>query len=198
MALLSIMGLYNYDPSVMEGFQVPDGMSLEDVRTAILFECAELEVIYPNADTMRTAIAFWTRSRLPMWERIYATTRIEYNPIENYDRQENWSDTQETSLEGYNAHHGTDTTEEKTVGFNGAAGGGLGESLRDSSTVQGDHNTRTTGHNEGTGTHTGRVHGNIGVTTTQQMIREERDISTFDMVTYIVDEFKRRFCILVY
>lgn len=48
---------------------------------------------------------------------------------------------------------------------------------------------------------TGRTlhtHGNIGTMTVQQMIREERDISKFNLVDYIVDSFKQRFCILVY
>lgn len=198
MANLSILGLYNYDKSVMSGFQVPAGMSLEDVRDTILFECAELEVIYHNLDTMRKAITMWTRSRLPMWERIYDTTRLEYNPIENYDRQEEWLDTQDTTLTGKNIYSGTDTSEDKTVGFNGAADGGLGESLRDSSTTTATHDTTTNGHNSGESSHKGRVHGNIGVTTTQQMIREERQVDAFDMTAYIVEEFKRRFCIMVY
>ena len=42
------------------------------------------------------------------------------------------------------------------------------------------------------------MHGNIGVTTTQQMIREYRDVSKFDIDDYIVDSFKARFCIQVY
>lgn len=198
MANLSILGLYNYDPSVMMGFQVPAGMSLEDVRDSILFECAELEVIYPNLDTMRKAITMWTRSRLPMWERLYDTTRLEYNPIENYDRQEDWTDTQNTSLEGTNTYSGTDNTEEKTIGFNGAAGGGLGESPKDSSQSTSNHSTSTQGNNSGTSTHNGRVHGNIGVTTTQAMIKQEREINNFNMTAYIVDEFKKRFCLMVY
>lgn len=198
MAILSILGLYNYDPTVMLGLQVPAGMSADDVRDAILLECAELEVIYPNLDTMRSAIALWVRSRLPMWEKIFDTTRLEYNPIENYDRKEAWNDTQKTSLTGQNTYNGADTTEERTVGFNGAAGGGLGESPRDSSTVTSNHNTSTSGHNEGETTREGRVHGNIGVTTTQKMIQEERDVDRFDMTRYIVDEFKQRFCVLVY
>lgn len=198
MANLSILGLYNYDNSVMLGFQVPAGMSLEDVRDSILIECAELEVIYPDIEIMRKAVTMWTRSRLPMWEKLYDTTRLEYNPIENYERQEDWNDTQKTSLEGHNLYKGLDTTEERTVGFNGAAGGGLGESPRDSSSTTANHDTTTKGSNEGESTHKGRIHGNIGVTTTQTMIEQERKIDAFDMTRYIVEEFKRRFCILVY
>ena len=40
--------------------------------------------------------------------------------------------------------------------------------------------------------------GNIGVTTTQQMIQEERDISMFDLVDHITQDFKEQFCIMVY
>ena len=40
--------------------------------------------------------------------------------------------------------------------------------------------------------------GNIGVTTTQQMIKEERDISLFDLVDHITQDFKEQFCIMVY
>lgn len=40
--------------------------------------------------------------------------------------------------------------------------------------------------------------GNIGVTTTQQMIQEERDISLFDLVDHITQDFKEQFCVMVY
>lgn len=40
--------------------------------------------------------------------------------------------------------------------------------------------------------------GNIGVTTTQQMIREEREIDNFSTYQFIADSFKRQFCLMVY
>lgn len=45
---------------------------------------------------------------------------------------------------------------------------------------------------------TGRIHGNIGVTTTQQMIQAQRDIVRFDIIDEIVKDYKTEFCILVY
>lgn len=44
----------------------------------------------------------------------------------------------------------------------------------------------------------GRVKGNIGVTTTQQMITEERQVAKFNLTNYIIQEFIKRFCILIY
>ena len=45
---------------------------------------------------------------------------------------------------------------------------------------------------------TGRAYGNIGVTTTQQMIEEERRVSEFDIDHIIINEFKKAFCLLIY
>ena len=42
------------------------------------------------------------------------------------------------------------------------------------------------------------AHGNIGVTTTQNMIRQERDIDRFNLYDIIIESFKMRFCILIY
>lgn len=59
---------------------------------------------------------------------------------------------------------------------------------------------RTDTHTEQTYTDTDtRIEtGNIGITTTQQMIKEEREISEFSIYDYIADDFKREFCVMVY
>ncbi len=40
--------------------------------------------------------------------------------------------------------------------------------------------------------------GNIGVTTTQQMIQAERDLVRFNIYDLIIEDFKQRFCVLIY
>lgn len=48
-------------------------------------------------------------------------------------------------------------------------------------------------------THSGRVSGNIGVTTSQQLIESELRLRLgYNLYDIIADEFKRRFCILIY
>lgn len=44
----------------------------------------------------------------------------------------------------------------------------------------------------------GHAFGNIGVTSTQQLIEQEREIAKFNLSDYIVKEFIHRFCLLVY
>lgn len=41
-------------------------------------------------------------------------------------------------------------------------------------------------------------HGNIGVTTTQKLIREQREVAEYNIYDRIITDFKDRFCILVY
>lgn len=63
-------------------------------------------------------------------------------------------------------------------------------------------NEQTAGKIDKTTTHsykeTLRAYGNIGVTTTQQMIESERELVKFNIYEYIVDEFSREFCLQVY
>ena len=54
-------------------------------------------------------------------------------------------------------------------------------------------------HGEETETeHSLHAHGNIGVTTTQKLIKEEREIDRFNPYDMIIQDYKMRFCILVY
>ena len=44
----------------------------------------------------------------------------------------------------------------------------------------------------------GRTHGNIGVTTSQQMIESERQVSLYNIIDVIINSFKNRFCLQIY
>ena len=48
------------------------------------------------------------------------------------------------------------------------------------------------------GEHELHAHGNIGVTTTQKLIREQRNIDLFNVYDIIIEDFKMRFCVLIY
>ena len=61
-------------------------------------------------------------------------------------------------------------------------------------TITGVEDTTGTGKEKRTGT----TAGNIGVTTTQQMIEQEREVVKFSLYDYIISSFRARFCILLY
>lgn len=197
MTLLSVMGLYQFDDSIFDVMTVPDGVDHDAVVAAILTECAELEIMLPDPDVFKTSLGFWSRAQLPIWTKLYSTTNLDYNPIWNKDG---------TITETRNL--GRTDNETRNLA-NSASTDATGQvSAYNSSTFQNaDHQTMSgSGTDTGTinrtgsdtGTVTRRETGNIGVTTTQQMIKEERDISTFNIYDYIVNAFKYMYCLGVY
>ena len=96
-----------------------------------------------------------------------------------------WADAEKNTKGGTDTikHTGTDTkthtgTDNRTMSSNeNVSDGNISESQRE---------------------YTQRRTGNIGVTTTQQMLEAERKIADFNLVEIIVNSFKYRFCILVY
>ena len=102
-ALLSILALYNFDNSIFDNFSLPPEIDKDDVINNLLMELAELEILYANPDIMKTAIGFWSKKELPVWQKLYQTTVEEYNPIWNQFRTETFTDKQTRDLTGTDA-----------------------------------------------------------------------------------------------
>ena len=234
MALLTVMGLYNYDNTIFDNLMLPDGVDKPTLVNNIILETEELECIYPTPVFLKTAIGLWSNVQFLTWDRVYDAMNLDYNPIENYDRQETETTT------GTRAHSGKDTTvrsgtvsetgsttestqgtasesgttTNKIAGFDsttlvdhdsstGSNTRQASDSSTGSSTRSGtDSSTQELTHGEqiaDSGSRTSRIHGNIGVTTSQQMLQAELDIApNLNIYQYITADFRKRFCIEVY
>lgn len=117
-ATLSLLGLYNHDNSILSStvFPLPEGLDHETLDPLLLTETAELELLYPNFETMCTVIKAWASARSSSWARMIAALDAEYNPIHNYDRTETWSEGREAanSRSGSQADQGTHTQQDTT------------------------------------------------------------------------------------
>lgn len=209
-AALSILGLYEWDDTILDLIHLPTGVDADEVKQNILMECAELTVIYPDWDFMHKAIDWWSRKELPTWEHIYEMTQLEYNPIENYDRYE--SELEMEKLRDTRVHQSTSKTKSqsmqqsgdanKVAGFNNndlAVQSGSSGSGASSTTADGAANDSQRGDSNRDKNRSSRIHGNIGVTTVAQMM--EGELETYpkiNIVQYITQAFKERFCIMVY
>ena len=300
---LSPLGLYNWDDTIFDLMQIPAELDKPTLIDNLLAETAELEVLYPNPVIFKNLVGVWSAKQIEIWNRLYATTQYEYNPIENYNRYETGSD----SGTGRTTHSGTDTTADSTTyggtdgrteaimhggsdtntrqmaeggtegesttgqmaqggqdvvtgsdtkghwvaGFDSVPSGdddGLVKQTRDQDDVstttaygrtESDNGSKTTtfgkteSENDTTaygktenvteqrtygqtiqkagnmthgeqvattnaGEHNLHAHGNIGVTTTQKLIQEQRDVDLFNLYDIIIEDFKMRFCILIY
>lgn len=189
MVTLSILGLYRANPTLFDGMVLPSGVDKDTLLTELLSQCAEFEILYPDPDFMRLVLDSWARTCLFKWQKLADTMALSYDPISNYDRHEEWTDTDNRKEETEVTPGSTETTAQQgyeNSGFVDAAK--LTRGGKDASTLQ----------HSGDLTRTGRAWGNIGVTTSQQMIESEREVSDFNIYQVIIDDFKRRFCLLVY
>lgn len=194
---LSFIGLYNWDSSLFDLMEIPtredypvDKNVLIDL---LLMETAELEVIYPDFDFMKQALGRYSVSRKKEWERMLEALSEKYNPLHNFDRNEEYTDNETGNNTSSNTNTVTGTTTEQTTGFNS-------ETFVDRGKQDISGNTSSTGNSNATRqfTHTARLFGNIGVTKSQEMLKDELEVRKTDFYRIVVEEIKNRFCLLVY
>lgn len=215
---MSLRGLYNYDNSIFTGINLPDEINYIDFVYLLLQETDDLEVLYPDPLFMKDAIRFWGKSMRPSWEAMAKALYADYKPLENYNRSEDWTDnatrtdnlteTNNGGTTGSGTVGGTNssTNTHSSKGYNSnswVAGekdevsGSVNNTTSDSTT---SNNTRTnTGTVGNVITRKGNVHGNIGVTSSQQMINQEVELRVnHQLCNIIIQQFKLKFCLLVY
>ena len=222
-ATLSILGLYNYQPAIFDSLTIPTSVDRETLIDNIIMEAAELELLFPNADILGRLIGNWSKTRLAAWNRMIGALDAEYNPIENNDRYEDHledytrdlkesdnytrdlkeNDNYTRNLTDSGNNNSSGSTQNSRTGYNS---GDL--QVTDSSSSE-DHNDETrsyTGSDDRNKGYTGgdtrhtviHTHGNIGVTTNQDMVEAELKLRQYDIYKLITNEFIDTFCIGVY
>ena len=160
MATMSPLGLYRWDDTIFDLMQIPSELDKPTLIDNLLSETAELEVLYPNPVVFKNLVGVWSAKQIDIWNRLYATTQYEYNPIENYNRYETGSE----DGTGRTTHSGTDTTADTTT-YGGTDG-------RTEAIMQGGSDTNTRQMAEG---------GTEGESTTSQMAQGGTDTVTRQM-----------------
>ena len=90
---LTLIGMYNEDPDLFRYMDLPTGIDTSILIDTILLRGGEFEVIYPEPSFLEFSIGAWSRKWSPTFDRWVSALSIEYNPLENYDRNEEWEDT---------------------------------------------------------------------------------------------------------
>lgn len=129
---MTITGMYDYDPTIFDYFHVPFEEEDPPVHydkdfyvQRILTDAMDLELVYPDPQFMKKAIKWWSLAHKNNWQRLAEALEKHYNPIENYNRTETWTDT-DTRTENWTDTdnrteswtHGRTGTENSTVDVN--------------------------------------------------------------------------------
>lgn len=177
-ATMPLLSLYHYNNNLFSQMILPAGVDRKTLVDEILLECAEFEALYPDPDFLREAIGIWSRTEQRDWQMVLKAASAEFNPVENYDRIEEWTDTGSSQSAGESTG--------SVAGYN-------------TDTLSPSSSDASSGSSSGESTHKGRVHGNIGVVTAPKMLQEFMEIEPqLNIYKFITASFKRRFCLLVY
>lgn len=198
-----IRALLAYDNTLFDNFTAPTDpegtpVDLDLIINTILYKYGDAPLFTPNPAVMKFYIGEWSERRQPLWNRFYKAVLEEYDPISNYDRTEKTSD--------YLTHGHTVTTDDDLT-----AGTSVENQISadNASTYQPDSKAINSGKDQRdiSEKHTGidkrdydsHVFGNIGVTTSQQMLQSELDIiPELDLIEFIADDFHSEFNLMLY
>lgn len=168
---LSILGLYEADNTLFNNMVLPDGVDKDTLVAEIISECADMEVLYPDADYMKMLIGYWSGGMLDNWQKMYDALSQNYDPLNSYRKETthsgNKSNTSTNSVKAYN----------ESTNF---------------VDYQKDVDNATNSFNR-------TVRGNIGIYSYAKLLTEELELREhYDIYDIILADFKHRFILLVY
>lgn len=111
-------------------------------------------------------------SKASVLDKLYATTQLTYDPIENYNMTESGSDS--------GASLASASGDNKSTSYDS-----LTPNLTDSNTSSSSAQSQSS--------HSLTRSGNIGVTTSQQMILQEREVAAYDFLHYVAEMIVEQF-----
>lgn len=182
-----------------------------DVLEELLYiECGDLYPYYQVPNYLKAQIKnFFIRNK-DQFRRAWEALNSEYNPIENYDRIEAWSDshsesTSESMSSSESVHASTSSSDSTSSSSTGDVSAYNANTLQPQSASSGNavangHNSNDTNGsshssrdrlNDALDTHRGRVHGNIGVTSSQQLINASLELANYDIYLWVVMCFQK-------
>lgn len=213
MGRITLFGFLHYDKTLFDDIELPEGIDKDNLIDTIMMESGDLYPYYQQPVYLKRNINNWFKRMLPNFERMVKALTEEYNPLHNYDRYEESNDSRvennrftsdkNTNSSLNNSFDNSGTNNRNVSAYNS---GGYQPSNQDVSNNNGSsfssgadsENIETTNTVDDNNTHTAHLYGNIGVTTSATMAREELELRKYDLVLEIAREFERRFITQVY
>ena len=257
--MVTLQNLTELYPAILdENIVLPEGLSKDTLKSVIMMRLGLCWPVYDEPEVFGSMLYSWCMAHQWNIERLIKVTGVEYAPLENYDRQEDFTErntggvtTKDTNTNTANRTDTNTNTANRTFKTDSeTTGEGFSETDNDSENInsvsafnspdfqndnksEGEGHQKTTTESSGnvdetkketgtytdhrniTGTitdtrvinvqnnsdnnHAGRAHGNIGVTTTQEMFKQEIELlNGYNMYYTICNWIERDLFIQVY
>ena len=175
--------------NLFENISLPDELDKDMCISFIKYRSGDLYTYIQQPIKLKEQIEKWFLSYKENFRRVYNAMVVEYSPIENYDRIEEWTDNEEAKIK--NKINEENSTENKTSAFNTS-------SYQPNDITSDKRNSNSENENKNNLYHSGRIHGNIGVTKNTDMIESELSLRINNVYLFIAELFEKHFLIQIY
>ena len=190
---ITIRGMYLFNNTLFDDLTFPAGIDRQLAIDRILNKSEEFEVTYSDFYYLKDRIGEWGRVWERTFERWVKALSVDYEPLYNYDRYEESDDNATSHSSTSTSSSTTSGTENKVSAYDETAYSNKEKFDSSANASQGG-----VGDADSENHHKAHLYGNIGVTTSQQMLRDELDIAVWNLYEHISDLFIEEFCILIY
>lgn len=204
-AKTTLIGFYNYRPDIFDNVTFPAGIDKNIAIDTILVNNAGFEPLYQDIDFFKFCIENWAKKWSWSFDKWIKAINVKYDPLNNYDRYEEYDDekkgTEKTksSSDRTIKDTGTADTEEKVSAYDSSSyEPSKKNTLTNNLTTTEKAGSDISGDSSETIKHRAHLYGNIGVTTSQQMLESELSIAEWNLYNQIADVFRSELLISVY
>lgn len=214
MTILSMEKWLNHEnDSLFAEIDLPGGIDKDIMVQTILLRCAEFEVFYADPYYMKQVTTLFYKKHYKTFEHWVEGLSADWNPIENYDRYEDYKGNRKEDRTGKRSDEstsndtttasGSGSTESAVTTYESATYKPEGKTTSTSasgSTATGSNKAEaeSTDNLQGEDTHEIHIHGNIGVTQASDMVLNYLEMWSWNIYEHIADLYKDEFCVGVY
>ena len=204
-AKITLIGMYNADNTLFDGVNLPPDIDKDEFINNLLITAGEFEVLFSDYDFLKFSIGVWSKKWYRTFDKWVEGMKATWNPIENYDRYEEITDTTgrnvQNNTNGVNTLTGSSTanSENKVSAYDSNVYSP--ESSNEDKTTSQSENRLTNEDKLKEDTnykHTAHIHGNIGVTQSGEMLLNWYDVSKWSLYEHMTDLFKKELLICIY
>ena len=175
----------------------PNNIDRDLAIAVILANNWEYEPLYKDAEYMQQMTTVWAAKWQQAFERWALALSEDYDPLHNYDRHELVEESHDdATTNGMKTNTKTkDVNTNKRSSFDSSTYEPHDQNTLDGS---GDTTSDATGTDKGTFKREAHLYGNIGVTTSAQMLEGEIEVRKMNLYNMIADCYATELCLLIY
>ena len=175
---LSIGSLYKWNENLFDDCIFPEQIDRETLINKLILDTMQIDCLYSDPEFLQAAFGMFCKARIHTWEKIAFTLYHDYNPFINFTRDEKRETDYSPNIKTEDVQSGAAWNEESMI-----------EKNKNDRSVTGNAKTVETFHSEG----------DSAMYTPTDVAKKEFELrAQADVIEFIINDFKKQFCLCIY